>query len=82
VAPVLEKTASTPVAPVSDEPVEETITTQYQKLSGTTLTGQIIDLSQFNKPKKKKKIQRLLQTNLVLRERQEPIMLIRINVRG
>lgn len=54
VAPVVEKTASTPVAPVSDEPVEETITTQYQKLSGTTLTGQIIDLSQFNKPKKKK----------------------------
>ena len=54
VAPVVEKTASTPVTPVSDEPVEETITTQYQKLSGTTLTGQIIDLSQFNKPKKKK----------------------------
>ncbi|MGL2994411.1 translation initiation factor IF-2 [Flavobacterium sp. TSSA_36] len=38
----------------SEEPVEDTITTQYQKLSGTTLTGQIIDLSQFNKPKKKK----------------------------
>ena len=37
-----------------EEPVDETITTQYQKLSGTTLTGQIIDLSQFNKPKKKK----------------------------
>ena len=54
VAPVVEKTASTPVTPVSDEPVEETITTQYQKLSGTTLTGQIIDLSQFNKPRKKK----------------------------
>ena len=54
VALVVEKTASTPVTPVSDEPVEETITTQYQKLSGTTLTGQIIDLSQFNKPKKKK----------------------------
>ncbi|MBK0370526.1 translation initiation factor IF-2 [Flavobacterium agrisoli] len=35
-------------------PVEETITTQYQKLSGTKLTGQTIDLSQFNKPKKKK----------------------------
>ena len=35
-------------------PVEETITTQYQKLSGATLTGQVIDLSQFNKPKKKK----------------------------
>jgi len=39
----------------SDEaPVDETITTQYQKLSGATLTGQTIDLSQFNKPKKKK----------------------------
>ncbi|MGL2987406.1 translation initiation factor IF-2 [Flavobacterium sp. RSSA_27] len=54
VTPVIEKTTSAPVAPVSDEQVEETITTQYQKLSGTTLTGQIIDLSQFNKPKKKK----------------------------
>ena len=37
-----------------EAPADETITTQYQKLSGTTLTGQIIDLSQFNKPKKKK----------------------------
>ncbi len=35
-------------------PAEESITTQYQKLSGATLTGQVIDLSQFNKPKKKK----------------------------
>jgi translation initiation factor IF-2 len=33
---------------------EEAIATQYQKLSGTKLTGQTIDLSQFNKPKKKK----------------------------
>ncbi len=39
----------------SDEAQEdETITTIYQKLSGATLTGQTIDLSQFNKPKKKK----------------------------
>ena len=37
-----------------DTPIDETITTQYQKLSGATLTGQTIDLSQFNKPKKKK----------------------------
>jgi translation initiation factor IF-2 len=37
-----------------DTPVDETFTTQYQKLSGATLTGQTIDLSQFNKPKKKK----------------------------
>ena len=33
-------------------PVDETFTTQYQKLSGATLTGQVIYLSQFNKPKK------------------------------
>lgn len=32
----------------------EVIKTQYQKLSGATFTGQKIDLSQFNKPKKKK----------------------------
>ena len=30
------------------------IKTQYQKLSGATFTGQKIDLSQFDKPKKKK----------------------------
>ena len=35
-------------------PVEESITTKYTKLTGATLTGQTIDLSQFNKPKKKK----------------------------
>ena len=34
--------------------VEESITTKYTKLTGATLTGQTIDLSQFNKPKKKK----------------------------
>jgi translation initiation factor IF-2 len=43
------------VATKTDAPVvEETITTKYTKLSGATLTGQTIDLSQFNKPKKKK----------------------------
>ena len=36
-----------------EAPVED-FTTQYQKLSGATLTGQVIDLTQFNKPKKKK----------------------------
>lgn len=34
--------------------LDEAIKTQYQKLSGATFTGQTIDLSQFNKPKKKK----------------------------
>jgi translation initiation factor IF-2 len=53
--------AATPAASPSPQgdatqqkPAEETFTTQYQKLSGATLTGQTIDLSQFNKPKKKK----------------------------
>ncbi len=61
---------STPVAPKADtavpaeaqketpaakeEPVDETHTTQYQNLTGPVLTGQKIDLTQFNKPKKKK----------------------------
>ena len=36
----------------SETPIDETHSTQYQKLSGATLTGQVIDLSQFNKPKK------------------------------
>ena len=34
--------------------IDETHTTQYQNLSGPILTGQKIDLTQFNKPKKKK----------------------------
>ena len=38
----------------SEEPAEETLKTQYKKLSGPTTTGKKIDLSQFNKPKKKK----------------------------
>ncbi|UGS23339.1 translation initiation factor IF-2 [Flavobacterium channae] len=37
-----------------EEVAEEKIETQYQKLSGATFTGQKIDLSQFEKPKKKK----------------------------
>lgn len=41
-------------APAEAPAEEEKITTQYQKLTGATFTGQTIDLSQFNKPKKKK----------------------------
>ena len=62
VKPVAEiKEIKKEVAPVQEvvhqvvqAPVEESITTNYTKLSGATLTGQTIDLSQFNKPKKKK----------------------------
>ncbi|HLA55474.1 MAG TPA: translation initiation factor IF-2 [Flavobacterium sp.] len=49
-----------PAAQTSQESPEKTeegteeFTTQYKKLSGATLTGQTIDLSQFDKPKKKK----------------------------
>ncbi len=49
IKPPISKEIETPSAPV-----EESITTKYTKLSGATLTGQTIDLSQFNKPKKKK----------------------------
>ncbi|MFE3866766.1 translation initiation factor IF-2 [Flavobacterium sp. LS2P90] len=49
-----KETVKAEIVKTDEAPVDETITTQYQKLSGTTLTGQIIDLSQFNKPKKKK----------------------------
>jgi translation initiation factor IF-2 len=38
------------------EPVEETLKTQYKKLTGPVTTGKKIDLSQFNKPKKKKEV--------------------------
>lgn len=51
-----EKTTPEKPAAAAAEPAveEERIETQYQKLSGTTFTGQMIDLSQFEKPKKKK----------------------------
>ena len=37
----------------SEEVEEEKVETQYTKLAGATFTGKTIDLSQFNKPKKK-----------------------------
>ena len=43
---------ATKEVPAETPVVDETHSTQYQKLSGATLTGQVIDLSQFNKPKK------------------------------
>ena len=49
----IAKPASPAEAPTT-QPADEKFETQYQKLSGTTNTGQKIDLSQFDKPKKKK----------------------------
>jgi translation initiation factor IF-2 len=52
-APVKQK-APAQEEPKADPKQAEEFTTQYKKLSGATLTGQTIDLSQFDKPKKKK----------------------------
>jgi len=49
----IKKVEKEKVKEVETPPVDETHTTQYQNLTGPTLTGQKIDLSQFNKPKKK-----------------------------
>lgn len=49
-APKAGEPAKTP----EPEQADEAITTQYVQLSGTTFTGKTIDLSQFDKPKKKK----------------------------
>jgi translation initiation factor IF-2 len=68
--PAVKKEVSTPVkkeAPIvktetpekeSDEVVEEPVkvVTQYKKLDGPKITGKKIDLSQFKKPEKKKKV--------------------------
>lgn len=52
--PKKEEVKATKPQETTEAPAEEAIETKYQKLSGATLTGQVIDLSQFNKPKKKK----------------------------
>jgi translation initiation factor IF-2 len=59
-APQAEAATQAPAAAPQEAPAtqpatteeEEKITTQYQKLSGTTFTGQTIDLTQFAKKKK------------------------------
>ncbi|WP_428224243.1 translation initiation factor IF-2 [Flavobacterium sp.] len=53
IEPKTENPAASPSVEAG-QPVEVRYETQYQKLSGTTFTGQKIDLSQFEKPKKKK----------------------------
>ncbi|PKP18023.1 MAG: translation initiation factor IF-2 [Bacteroidetes bacterium HGW-Bacteroidetes-23] len=52
ITPTTTTSAQAPVA--TPAPGDEKFETQYKKLSGTTTTGQKIDLSQFDKPKKKK----------------------------
>lgn len=52
--PAAPQAPKAPEAPASESRTEETFTTQYHKLSGATPTGQIIDLSQFDRAKKKK----------------------------
>lgn len=50
----IETSAQNEITTSEGEEIDDTIKTNYQKLSGATFTGQKIDLSQFNKPKKKK----------------------------
>lgn len=52
--PVQEEKPVSEAAAESGEEGEVKIETQYQKLTGATFTGQKIDLTQFEKPKKKK----------------------------
>lgn len=50
-----EKVEAAPAKEKEEAPKEsDTLKTQYQKLSGPKITGDKIDLSQFNRPKKKK----------------------------
>ncbi|SMC34541.1 translation initiation factor IF-2 [Cellulophaga tyrosinoxydans] len=61
VAPVAKveevKESKAPVEEVEEKSQEsETLTTQYKKLSGPKITGAKIDLSKFEKPKKKKEV--------------------------
>ena len=54
-APVAkEEKAKETTTPTPEAPKEEKIKTQYQKLSGPKIMGDKIDLSKFNRPKKKK----------------------------
>lgn len=50
--PKVEEKVVTPV--VEETPVDDTYETQYHSLTGPKITGQKIDLAQFEKPKKKK----------------------------
>ena len=49
----VEKAEKPEVKENSEPEEEEKVETQYTKLAGATFTGKTIDLSQFNKPKKK-----------------------------
>ncbi|WP_353082803.1 translation initiation factor IF-2 [Flavobacterium sp.] len=61
----------------TSEVIDETHATQYQNLTGPVLTGQKIDLAQFNKPKKKEETPKInsgskLDTNKNKRKRIPP----------
>lgn len=61
------KPQSTPIKTIKNIETEEEvpavkIETQYQKLTGATLTGQKIDLAQFDNPKKKKEEPKIVGT--------------------
>ena len=55
--------------PTTEPIVEERVETQYQKLTGPKIAGDKIDLSQFNKPKKKKEDPKKVADNANKRKR-------------
>ena len=54
IKPVVKPVVEVPAKIVEEEiPIDESHETQYTKLTGPVFSGQTIDLTQFNKPKKK-----------------------------
>ena len=51
---VKEEKVTTSKVEETEQPKEEKVATKYQKLTGPKISGDKIDLSKFNKPKKKK----------------------------
>ncbi|WP_282055261.1 translation initiation factor IF-2 [Maribacter luteus] len=75
-APIAKEEKAEDVAPAAEEEPkkEEKIKTQYQKLSGPKIMGDKIDLSQFNRPKKKKEDPKTSKDNTDRKKRRKRIV--------
>ncbi|MRX63398.1 translation initiation factor IF-2 [Maribacter luteus] len=74
--PIAKEEKAEDVAPAAEEEPkkEEKIKTQYQKLSGPKIMGDKIDLSQFNRPKKKKEDPKASKDNTDRKKRRKRIV--------
>tara|TARA_R110001583_G_scaffold110160_2_gene259105 strand:+ start:3252 stop:6095 length:2844 start_codon:yes stop_codon:yes gene_type:complete len=74
--PIAKEEKAEDVAPAAEEEPkkEEKIKTQYQKLSGPKIMGDKIDLSQFNRPKKKKEDPKTSKDNTDRKKRRKRIV--------